>query len=56
VESFYILYQTTGEEVWRERGWTIFESIQKETRTKYGYSSINHVDISPSEMKDEMPR
>ncbi|KAF9006005.1 seven-hairpin glycosidase [Cyathus striatus] len=55
VESFYLLWRTTGEERWRERGWAVFESIEKHTRTKYGYASLSLVDKLPAEQKDEMP-
>jgi mannosyl-oligosaccharide alpha-1,2-mannosidase len=56
VESFYILWRTTGDVKWRERGWSVFEAIEKETRTQYGYASIYDVDRSPPSFKDEMPR
>ncbi|KAH8103865.1 glycoside hydrolase [Cristinia sonorae] len=55
VESFYLLYRTTGDIKWRERGWTIFKAIQHETRTPSGYASIYTVEQSPSPKKDEMP-
>ena len=56
VESFYILWKTTGDTRWRERGFSIFQAIEAETRTESGYASIEYVDISPSPMRDEMPR
>jgi len=56
VESFYILWKTTGDVRWRERGWSIFEAIEKETKTRSGFASIDMVDTSPSPMRDEMPR
>ncbi|KAG5647834.1 hypothetical protein DXG03_007758 [Asterophora parasitica] len=58
VESFYILWRTTGDEVWRERGWFVFEAIEKHARTKYGYASITNVDTVPKSVTllDEMPR
>ncbi|RDB20921.1 Endoplasmic reticulum mannosyl-oligosaccharide 1,2-alpha-mannosidase [Hypsizygus marmoreus] len=55
VESFYILWKTTGEEKWRDRGWSVFESIEKHGRTKYGYASIANVDTVPVTLLDEMP-
>jgi mannosyl-oligosaccharide alpha-1,2-mannosidase len=55
VESFYILWKTTGDTRWRERGFSIFQAIEAETRTESGYASIEYVDISPSPMRDEMP-
>ncbi|KZT02414.1 glycoside hydrolase family 47 protein [Laetiporus sulphureus 93-53] len=55
VESFYILWRTTGDEVWRERGWAVFQAIEKETRTDNGYASLVSVDKSPATKKNEMP-
>ncbi|KAI0796069.1 glycoside hydrolase [Abortiporus biennis] len=55
VESFYLLWRTTGDEKWRERGWKVFEAIQRETRTETGYASVSDVERSPSPQRDEMP-
>ncbi|KAJ6485633.1 glycoside hydrolase [Mycena sanguinolenta] len=55
VESFYILWRTTGDKVWRERGWAIFESIEKHARLERGYASVSTVDSVPVAHLDEMP-
>ncbi|TFK39934.1 seven-hairpin glycosidase [Crucibulum laeve] len=55
VESFYILWKTTGDVRWRERGWSVFKAIEKYTRTKYGYASLASVDDAYPQLKDEMP-
>ncbi|CAL1715499.1 unnamed protein product [Somion occarium] len=55
VESFYLMWRTTGDEKWRERGWAVFEAIQKETKTPIGYASVSTVEQSPSPQLDEMP-
>ncbi|KAI0076610.1 seven-hairpin glycosidase [Panus rudis PR-1116 ss-1] len=55
VESFYLMWRTTGDEKWRERGWKVFQAIEKETRMPAGYASISIVDQSPSPKMDEMP-
>ncbi|KAF5377756.1 hypothetical protein D9757_008068 [Collybiopsis confluens] len=57
VESFYILWRTTGNLAWRERGWSVFESIQKHAKTQLGYASVLDVDSSSEKIpvKDEMP-
>ncbi|KAF7318345.1 alpha-1,2-Mannosidase [Mycena chlorophos] len=44
VETFYLLWRTTGEEKWRERGWAVFEAIEKHSRAEYGYSSVRYID------------
>ncbi|KAI9062582.1 glycoside hydrolase family 47 protein [Trametes sanguinea] len=55
VESFYILWRTTGDEAWRERGWAVFQAIEREAKTASGYASLVSVEKSPPTLKDEMP-
>ncbi|KAI0918074.1 hypothetical protein AcV5_002851 [Taiwanofungus camphoratus] len=55
VESFYILWRTTGDERWRERGWSVFQAIERETKTSSGYASLASVEESPAPKRDEMP-
>ncbi|KAF5355334.1 hypothetical protein D9758_006055 [Tetrapyrgos nigripes] len=57
IESFYILWRTTGDDVWRKRGWAVFQSIEQHTKTEYGYASVTDVDSEDMEtpLKDEMP-
>ncbi|KAJ8694673.1 hypothetical protein PTI98_007330 [Pleurotus ostreatus] len=55
IESFYILWKTTGDEVWRERGYRIFQSIQRYARTEFGYASVGFVDSPIPTLRDEMP-
>ncbi|KAF9006011.1 glycoside hydrolase family 47 protein [Cyathus striatus] len=44
VESLYILWRTTGNKKWRDRGWSIFEAIERHTKTASGYASLLSVD------------
>ncbi|EKM50182.1 glycoside hydrolase family 47 protein [Phanerochaete carnosa HHB-10118-sp] len=55
VESFYLLWRLTRDETWRERGWAVFESIEREAKTPSGYASLSSVEISPAHKKNEMP-
>jgi hypothetical protein len=55
VESFFIMWKTTGDVKWRERGWAIFQAIDRECRTAVGYTAVRHVDHSSAEKKDDMP-
>jgi hypothetical protein len=34
----------------------IYEAIEEQTKTRYGYAGILQVDQSPTPLKDEMPR
>ncbi|KAJ6608238.1 glycoside hydrolase [Mycena sp. CBHHK59/15] len=54
VETFYIMWRTTGDVKWRERGWAVFQSLEKYTRAKYGYTTIRWLDEHPMQF-DSMP-
>lgn len=56
IESIYIMWRTTGNPVWRERGWAIFEAIERETKTASGYASLKKVTQSPALQMDDQPR
>jgi hypothetical protein len=36
----YVLWRTTGDDIWRRRGWEMFEAVEKWTRTDSGYASL----------------
>lgn len=55
IESMYILWKTTGNPKWRERGWKVFQAIEREAKTPSGYASLRSVEHSPAHLKDEMP-
>lgn len=55
VESLYYMWRMTGNEKWRERGWEVFKSLQRYTRTTYGYASLTSVTVKMPQKKDEMP-
>ncbi|KAJ7681139.1 glycoside hydrolase family 47 protein [Mycena rosella] len=55
VETFYIMWRTTGDIKWRERGWAVFESLQKYSRVKYGYTAIRYLDEDRPYRFDDMP-
>lgn len=55
VESLYLMWRTTGDERWRERGWEIFQAIEKHAWTAYGFASLRGVDRETPAKLDEMP-
>ncbi|KAI0690301.1 seven-hairpin glycosidase [Cytidiella melzeri] len=55
VESIFLMWKVTGDVVWRERGWRIFQALESEAKTASGYASLNTVALSHSTLKDEMP-
>lgn len=52
----YVLWKTTGDERWRERGWAIFEAIEREAKTVAGYGTVNNVGIVSGDKDNSMPR
>lgn len=46
LESVFILYRITGEEMYREAAWTMFQAIEKATETMYGNSAIVDVTVT----------
>mgnify|MGYP005841288995 CR=1 FL=1 len=54
VESFYILNFLTGDPIYREWGWEIFQSIEKYCKGKVGYGSISNVQNTKATPRDEM--
>jgi hypothetical protein len=57
VESFYVLWRTTGDEVWRDRGWEVFKALERETRlVGGGYACLKNAHHIHGAKKDEMPR
>ncbi|KAI0046504.1 glycoside hydrolase family 47 protein [Auriscalpium vulgare] len=55
VESFYVLWRVTGDVRWRERGWAVFEAMEKTARVAGGYASVMDVDDVERAGKNEMP-
>ena len=55
VESFYILWRTTGDPKWQERGWAIFEAIEKHATVGDAFATVLNVNTIPTPKKDEMP-
>ncbi|KAF8628837.1 hypothetical protein AX17_005897 [Amanita inopinata Kibby_2008] len=55
IESLFLLWKTTGDVRWRERGWEIFQAIETHSRTKYGYANVMSVDRYPYLQDNDMP-
>lgn len=41
-ESLYVLYKVTGDEQYREWGWTMFQSFVRHSRYEHGYCSMRN--------------
>lgn len=55
VESLFVLYRITGDNIYREWGWQIFGALQTHARIPTGgYSSIKDVTVQPVVHNDHM--
>ena len=54
VESFYILNVLTGDPIYREWGWEVFQSIEKYCKTRVAYGAISDVRNTAGTPRDEM--
>jgi len=43
VETMYYLYRITGDKIWQDKAWQMYQSISKYTRTHFGHTAINSV-------------
>jgi mannosyl-oligosaccharide alpha-1,2-mannosidase len=54
IESVFVLYRITGDERLRDEAWNMFQAIITQTRTEYGYSTIEDVTKLGSRKLDKM--
>jgi len=55
VESLFLAYRLTGDQLYRDQGWNIFKSIEKHCRISTGgYATIVNVDEVPVRHEDKM--
>ena len=54
IESVFIMYRLSGDEIWREKGWKMFNAIQNYTRVEFGHSAISDVTNVNTTHTDEM--
>lgn len=54
IESVFVLYRVTGDESLREHAWNMFQAIVTQTKTEWGYSSIEDVTRLGSRKMDKM--
>lgn len=48
LETLYYLNQITGDPIYREWGWEMWQAIEKTCRVRYGYAHLTDVRISSS--------
>ena len=54
IEAIFVLYRTTGDEVLREKAWTMFEAVEKYTRTEIAHTVFNDVTAPEAPQDDRM--
>jgi len=58
VESLFVMWRITGDEIYREWGWKIFEAFLEHTAVgegaKDGFTSLDNVDEVPPKQRDNM--
>jgi hypothetical protein len=56
IESVFYMWRITGDPVWQEKGWHMWESIEKVSWTELAYSAITDVNDANSTQADSMER
>lgn len=54
VESFFVLYHLTGDPIYREWGWEVFQAIEKYCRVGGGYGGIRDVRSEQPQVDNKM--
>ena len=54
VESLHVLHEVTGDPMYREWGWHIFESIEKYCKAKHGFGHLTDVRNTARPPEDKM--
>ena len=50
-----MLWRTTNDTRWRERGWAMFEAIEEHARTNDSYASVFDVNVIPAVALNDLP-
>ncbi|KAI1610078.1 mannosyl-oligosaccharide alpha-1,2-mannosidase [Exophiala viscosa] len=54
IESVWYMYRITGDESWREKGWNMFDAVDRATKTEIGNAAITDVTSQLNEHEDSM--
>ncbi|KAL7910885.1 glycoside hydrolase family 47 protein [Trichoderma velutinum] len=54
IESVWYMYRITGDPIWMEKGWKMFEATISATRTEIANSAVDDVNSQEPGLKDEM--
>lgn len=48
------MYRVTGNPMWQEKAWKMFQAIEKATRTEFGYTGLRDVNTPYEEQPDRL--
>lgn len=54
IESVFLMYRMTGDASWMDKAWTMFEAIEKHTRTSVAAASLKDVMTTGGDHSDSM--
>ncbi|UNI15842.1 Mannosyl-oligosaccharide 1,2-alpha-mannosidase [Purpureocillium takamizusanense] len=54
IESVFYMWRITGDQVWRDAAWRMWQGIVRETETELAFASIEDVKVHSSEKSDSM--
>jgi mannosyl-oligosaccharide alpha-1,2-mannosidase len=54
IESVFIMYRITGDPIWQEKGWNMFQAIMKHTTTEIANARLEDVTNPNSKQMDSM--
>eukprot|EP00930_Biecheleria_cincta_P099769 TRINITY_DN91384_c0_g1_i1.p1 TRINITY_DN91384_c0_g1~~TRINITY_DN91384_c0_g1_i1.p1 ORF type:complete len:586 (+),score=92.38 TRINITY_DN91384_c0_g1_i1:153-1910(+) len=52
LETLFYLYRVTGEQIYRDWSWKIFQAINNHTKTEFGFAAATEVSHVPVPLKD----
>jgi hypothetical protein len=56
IESVFYMYRVTGDPIWQEKGWQMWQAIERVSWTELAYSAITNVNDANSTQADSMER
>lgn len=56
IESVFYMWRITGDPIWQEKGWQMWESIEETTWTELAYSAVSDVNYVGGLKADSMER
>ncbi|KIX00738.1 uncharacterized protein Z518_09803 [Rhinocladiella mackenziei CBS 650.93] len=54
IESVFIMYRTTGDDSWRQKGWAMFDAVDRATKTEVANAGVDDVTSQLMEQRDTM--